>query len=118
MKGDLLGRFSGSFNHFPLNEEWQDVTYRYVVLGLPPGSFFTALYSNNFIDMACLTHPSNTWAELVSLGKWLCHIAPPQCYGSAEKVDAWLHLSDEEREKICVDYHLVATAWEVLKETT
>jgi len=111
---DPLGKFSRSLGDFGISAEWQEVTYQYIVLGLTPGSFFTSLFANDFVGMALHSHPSNTWGELINLGKWLSMCAPVAAWGSYEKVEFWMLKSQEERDKLCEECGLKATAWEIL----
>lgn len=112
---DPLGKFYKSYYDFEVSDEWIEILHGYIVHGLPPGSFFTAMLSNNFVEMACRSHPSNSWSEMMQVGKWLLNIAPRSSWGSIEKVNTWLALGADERVKICENAGLVATAWEILQ---
>lgn len=113
---DLLGKFLNSFEYFDVGNEFMQEMYNYVIKGLPPGSFFTALFANDFVSACKLSHPGNSWDYVQNTGKWLYFEAPAQCWGSYEKVEAWLKLDNETRTKICEDKGLIATAWDILKE--
>lgn len=62
---------------------------RYVEKRKKPGDFLMALLENNFIEAVGLADQKNfcylaQWAELL---RWEL---PPNCWGSPEKVQAWL----------------------------
>ena len=99
-----------------MTEDWQDEIVNYMVFGYPSGSFHTALFENNLADAACKSHQMNRWIMIISFMKWLINHAPQGSWGSAEKVKAWLALSDDERRKKCEDAGILASAWELLKE--
>lgn len=111
-------KFARTFeeNHWPVGSDWQDILEGYIVHGWPPGSFFTAVLSNDLYEAACHSHPSNTWTAIVNLSKWLINMAPRQSFGSREKVEAWCKLSDETRRKVCEEKGILMSAWDHLKE--
>jgi hypothetical protein len=111
---DALGMFRDSTRNWEVDEEWSHVAYNYVVLGFSPGSFFTAFFANDLVGAACHSHPSNTMGAVIALGKWLANDAPKDCWGSYEKVGAWLALRQEIRDEICEKCGLKATAWDIL----
>lgn len=95
--------------------EWQDELARYIIYGLGPGSFHTALYENDLLKATQTTHPANTWSAIVAFMKWLSLRAPKGSWGSKANVQAWLALSNEERRKQCEDAGILASAWELLQ---
>jgi hypothetical protein len=97
-----------------IGEEWQGVIYRYVVHGLPPGSFFRALLANDLKMAACHSHPANTWQAIICVCKWLINEAPHNCHGSYDAVDAWIKLPQAERRRICEVKQLISTEQEVM----
>ena len=111
-----LAKFYKTFEHSELTDEWRDELANYVVRGYPPGSFHTAMLENNLLEAACRTHPMNQWKNIVAFMKWLMFFAPGVCWGSKDKVKAWLTLSADERRKICEDAGILASAWELLQE--
>ena len=61
---------------------------RYIVDGLKPGSGLSAILSNDLKEaIACCDDDS--WDSVREVVRWLYHYAPTDCYGSAEKVQAW-----------------------------
>jgi hypothetical protein len=115
--------FYKSFNPrtgWPVPTEWQNELYNYVILGLAPGGFHAAVFSNDMMTAASRSHPLNEWNAILSMCKWIMNTAPPQCWGSDEKVEAWLRLSKEQRTKICEEQGLLYTeeqiVWNILKD--
>ena len=98
-----------------LNPEWAEHLFEYVILGLPPGSFHTAVLSNDLYRAAATSHPLNQWCDIMACCLWLMNYAPVDCFGSKEKVNAWLALTPDERNEICEKARLLNTAWELLK---
>jgi len=105
---------------YRVSEEWQKELYSYVVLGLPPGGFHTAVYAGDLMMAAAKSHVLNDWQNISSMCKWLMNVAPRQCWGSYENVEAWLKLSPAEHKKICLEKRLLYTeqevVWNIIKE--
>jgi hypothetical protein len=99
-----------------VSQDWRDIMKSYVIEGFDPGSFFVALLANDLMAAAAKSHELNSWKQIRGVVKWLYNRAPGQCYGSHEKVKAWLALSKDERRKINEGCKLLATAWELLAE--
>ena len=112
--------FWNTFDSQPVSPHCQQELYAYVILGLRPGSFHSALFSNDLMEAAHRTHRLNSWTAIVAIMKWVAYVAPVESYGSREKVEAWLALSGLERRKICEKKKFVLTeeqlTWEILKE--
>ena len=112
-----LRKFYSTFEDYrQMSGDWQDEIVNYLVFGYAPGSFHMALFENNLADAACKSHPLNQWAMIISFMKWLINYAPRDSWGSAEKVKAWLELSDDDRRKKCEDARILSTAWDLLTE--
>lgn len=69
---------------------------RYVNLGVPPGSFITALLENNLRD-ACTCADDLNLSNLPAYVAMLHGKAPAVCWGSPEKVAAWLAVKAQAR---------------------
>ncbi len=67
----------------------QDGARRYVEHGIKPGSFMTAVLSNDFIGAWQRADDVNT-AAMHSWAMWLHNDAPRGCYGSPEHVKDWI----------------------------
>ena len=66
-----------------------DGVQRYVLHGIPPGSFLTALFSNNLKESFARADENNTAA----MRTWVIFMRwelPSQCHGSPEAVADWI----------------------------
>lgn len=61
---------------------------RWVKHGLMPGSFLTAVLSNDLMGAMALADDDNR-AALYETVAWLRDAAPNMCWGSPDKVKAW-----------------------------
>ena len=86
-----------------------DSMYNYLVDGLSPGSFFTSVLANNFMDAISHSHPSNRVSDLKNLVGWMVARFPPLSFGSYKIVEAWLQLTDDERREKLEDSLLIYT---------
>jgi hypothetical protein len=109
-------KFLDSYRLCPVDEEWAGVLERYCVNGYHPGSFFESVLANDLSGAAHRTHPSNQWEEIVKLMKWLQQRAPSVCWGSYEKVQAWIDLTNDQRRAILEADDLLMSPWDHLKE--
>ena len=66
---------------------------RYVRERCPVGSFLEAVLSNNLREACAHANEDNAVALWAIVG-WLYNEAPGLCWGSAERVEAWLNESD------------------------
>lgn len=85
---------------YQVPKEWAEVMYNYLVYGLPPGSFFTAVLSNDFMGAVSHSHPANYIGSLKALVSWIFnYITEGTAYGSYAIVDKWMKLSIEEKRR-------------------
>lgn len=65
---------------------------RYVDERIRPGAFLCAAIANDLSEAVCRFNASgeNTLAELKAVVNWLYNEAPGPCWGSPEKMAAWL----------------------------
>ena len=61
----------------------------YVLRGVPPGGFLTAVLSNDLSGAAGKADDEN-FAALGSWARFLYNYVPSGCHGSTAKVDAWI----------------------------
>jgi len=114
---DPVNKFFGSFDGFDVADDWQEVAYQYVVRGLPPGSFFEALYCGELFKAVNSSHPNNSWDSISNLCKWIQYVCPNECKGSYYEVQHWTRISQEQRDAILTECGLKATPWEILSST-
>lgn len=102
--------------------EYADPLYNYLVHGFSPGSFWTAVLSNDFMAAIGSSHPANTVPALKKAVTWLNNtIEHGVAWGTPEAVQHWLQMTPEDRRLVLETNHLVYTGQEevilLLKET-
>lgn len=94
-------RMKESADVWRVDIDFYDPVYNYLVYGLEPGRFFTAVLANDLLSAMAQCHSANTVAALKALAGWIRDSLPAVAYGSYERVELWSNMSDEERR-----YHL------------
>lgn len=84
-------RFLMSFEMIP--DRLMDGTKRYVEGHIKPGSFLTAVIQNNLTE-ALGRADDESRLLLHDIVKWFYNEAPFTCWGSPEKMSAWLALRE------------------------
>ena len=102
-------------------EDWEDELYNYIVLGFNGGSFFMSLYANdNILAVSRKSHELSSMRSIRSIMGWLSNKAPAACWGSQDKIIAWMRLTTDQRREICEELNLLPTekeeVWDILKE--
>jgi hypothetical protein len=67
--------------------------------GVPPGSFLTAVLSNNFVE-AFMHADGTNLKHMVEWAEWLYNEIPSQCWGSRDRMDFWIRKKAFEREEM------------------
>lgn len=67
----------------------RDGIKNYIENGIPNGSFVTAILANDLRE-ACGRADAWNSRALVTIVSWFWNFAPSPCWGSQEKVTAWL----------------------------
>ena len=99
-----------SFSDYKVPKEFADVMYNYLVHGLPPGSFFTALLANDAMGAIGHSHPSNTIEALKNLVTWIKNnLRHNVGYGSYEIVHEWTRRDIGYRRSVLEASRLVYT---------
>ena len=70
--------------------------YRYVEFGVPPGDFLTAVLCND-LRAACGLADDNNRGRLFEIVSWFYNEAPEPCWGSPERVRAWVERQTPRR---------------------
>jgi hypothetical protein len=70
----------------------------YVECGTIPGDVITAVLSNNLTESIFRADEQNR-ADLLEIVRYIYNSAPSACWGSKEKVVAWLKSKGESGEK-------------------
>jgi hypothetical protein len=97
-----------------VSEDHFGVLYNYLVFGFNPGSFWTSVLANNFMNAISHSHPSNSIADLKNTIHWIISHFPLDSFGSYEKVTAWLELPELDRRKQLEDAKMIYTTKEEL----
>ena len=83
----------------------------YVEKGYRPGSFLSAVLEDRLCDAVMLAD-ENSLAAIKQI-LWVLHNeAPSRCWGSPEKVIAWLDLDEDARKEVvdrCATWHVFIT---------
>lgn len=82
------------YSSLPLH--MQDGARAYVEHGQPPGDFLAAVLANDLVEAYSRADSENTLAMRRWAG-WLYEEAPRGCWGSTEKVKAWIYWRECER---------------------
>jgi hypothetical protein len=99
-----------SFKSYQVDKDYADPIYNYLVHGYNPGSFFTSVLANDFLDAIARSHPGNTIPALKHLVTWIVNELPEGItHGSYEIVDAWTKMSSEERRVVLEQRRLIYT---------
>ena len=77
-------------NYSLLPEHMQEGMKLYIENGIPPGDFLLAVLENNLMEAFGRADSINRYA-LFDFCQFLYNKAPPQCYGSPDKVAEWLN---------------------------
>lgn len=78
-----------SASDWEVEPEYYGAMYRYLVYGFNPGSFFSAVLSNNWFAAIARSHPVNTITALKHLSGWIENSWPTVAFGSECAVAEW-----------------------------
>ena len=105
-------RMYNTFLSWNVPEDYAMPMYNYLVYGLSPGSFFSAVLENNFMKAIQHSHTGNNIIALKALSGWIQDCMPHQAYGSSYSVKEWLKRDSAERRKMLEYYDLIYTVQE------
>lgn len=112
-------RLLHSFDLWDVPQEYCQPVRDYLVNGWDPGSFYTAVLANDFMDAVIRSHPGNQIDTLKRLAGWILNTMPDAAWGSYDRVRTWLDMSDEDRRTVLEQAQLIYTTqdemWLVLK---
>jgi hypothetical protein len=112
-------RLLHTFSLWDVEQEYSQHVYDYLVNGWPPGSFYTAVFANDFVSAMAHSHPSNRIDTLKWLASWIRHHMPEQARGSYDAVEKWLGMSNDDRrtalEQAELIYDTKTEVWLILK---
>lgn len=94
-----MADFKGDYAQIP--EHMQQALRRYVLQGIKPGHFLTAVICNDLRN--AVGHADETNLPLLKLYvQWLYNVAPGPCWGSDERMLKWLDDREDERRQEAV----------------
>lgn len=91
---DKVARFE--WHGVKIPEGCREGLIRYVIHGIHPGQFLTALLTNDLREAFARADHENTAAMAAWVG-FLYNHAPGQCWGSPEKMKSWIDLARASR---------------------
>lgn len=92
-----------------VEREYGEVMCNYLINGWEPGSFFTSVLANNFMDALACSHPGNSVQALKNLVGWIRDEMPRTAWGSYDAVEYWTNLTQSERRYILEMHNLIYT---------
>jgi hypothetical protein len=112
-------RLLHTFSLWNVQQEYRGNVYGYLVQGWPPGSFYTAVFANDFAGAMAHGHPGNRVDTLKCLSGWIQSHMPEQACGSYDAVEKWLGMSDDDRRTVLEQAKLIydtkTEVWLILK---
>ena len=103
------------FEGYAVNDYIQEAFENYLIHGLPPGSFTTAVLANDLYEACCRADFQNRQC-LGDIGRWVAQNCPQQARGSYEAVSEWCADRDGRRTRFAEPL-LKARMWEKLQQT-
>ena len=100
-------RFYDSFYYWNVDDEFAHPVQNYLLYGFEPGSCFTAILDNDFLNAMLHSHPANSVTAFTNLARWIVNCAPLEAYGSYDKVQAWLHMDEADRRAVLERHQLI-----------
>lgn len=115
-----INRFYSTFAIWEVPKDFADPIFNYYVYGFQPGSFFTALLANDFVEAIGKSHPANTIPSLKYLVGWLVDTQTRgTVWGSYDIVNNWLNAGEKYRRDTLEIKNLIYTSeqeiWMTLK---
>jgi hypothetical protein len=114
-------RFQDSFSYWNVDDEFAHPVQNYLLYGFEPGSCFTAVLANDFLNAMLRSHPANTVEAFKALARWIVNCMPHESFGSYDKVQTWLHMDEADRRAVLEQCQLIYTekeeVWMALRDT-
>jgi len=109
-------QFNDTFEYYSsVPDTIREALWNYFAYGIPAGGFCMHVLNNNF--RGAMASADHTWdgQSFKHLSKWIDQYAPNQAYGNREKIEAWQHLTDEERRDIMIELRLRPSEFDILR---
>jgi hypothetical protein len=98
-----------SASHWSVPRDYFDPLFNYLVHGFEPGSFWTAVLANDFMNAVQHSHPSNSIEALKRAVGWIRDSFPEESYGDHKTVKAWIELDGHQRRMHLEAAHMIYT---------
>jgi hypothetical protein len=112
-------RLLATFAQWQVEPEYHQHVTNYLVHGFGPGSFYTAVFANDFTGAMRSSHVANQLGGLKNLAGWMREHMPRESWGSLEAVNRWLVLDEAKRRAVLEYYQLIydtkTEMWLILK---
>jgi hypothetical protein len=102
-------RMTLSASRWTVPRDYFDPLYNYLVHGFEPGSFWTSVLANDFMNAVQHSHPSNTIEALKHAVGWIRDSFPEESYGDHKTVKAWIELDGHQRRMHLEAAHMIYT---------
>lgn len=103
-----------NWSHYDVPDHTQESFEDYILRGLSPGSFMSAVLRNDFVAAVCHADHVNK-EHLVDIAKWMINNAPRLCWGNDQAIKDWVNDKDGLRSEY-YEYHEKKRMWQVLQE--
>ena len=89
---------SYEFNGFYIRDQMMGAIERYIEHGMEPGSFLTAVICNDLFG-ACGRADAENLRNIPAFVAYFYNEVPSSCFGSPERMKAWMDARSRERSK-------------------
>lgn len=96
-----------SATRWTVAREYFDPLYNYLVHGFEPGSFWSAVLANDFMQAMQHSHPSNSIPHLKQVVGWIRDSWPEAAYGDYSTVQTWIAFSGHDRRLYLEQHNLI-----------
>lgn len=100
-------RLMESATRWSVPREYFDPLFNYLVYGFAPGSFWSAVLVNDFMQAIQHSHPANSIPHLKHVVGWMQDSWPESAYGNRGTVLLWQDLEPVQRRLILEQQDLI-----------
>jgi hypothetical protein len=103
-----------NWSYYDVPQHTRESFENYILHGYRPGSFLSAVLTNNFVSAVCCADTENK-KYLIDIAKWMIHNAPAVCWGSEQAVTNWINDKDGARTSY-YEFQEKKRMWQALTE--
>ena len=92
--------------------EYFDPLYNYLIYGFEPGSFWSAVLANDFMNAIQHSHPANTIEALKHATGWIQDTFPQGSHGNYRSIKDWVSMDPAERRLTLEHYQVLLSEQE------